>query len=84
MNSGTSPARRPDKSESEAEAEPMGASRTRREAQEAAEEEAEAGTTRPVSEFTMAFISSPRGARLARRLVSQRLGAWRRRRRGPS
>ncbi|GFH37892.1 hypothetical protein SCWH03_41320 [Streptomyces pacificus] len=77
MNSGTSPARRPDEAETEAETEPMGASRIRSEAEEAAEEEAEAGTTRPVSEFTMAFVSSPRGARLARRLVSQRLDAWR-------
>lgn len=31
---------------------------------------------RPLHEFAMAFTSSPRGARLARRLVSQRLDSW--------
>ncbi|WP_308440084.1 ATP-binding protein [Streptomyces griseosporeus] len=31
---------------------------------------------RPRHEFAMAFTSSPRGARLARRLVSHRLDAW--------
>ncbi|MGW0139100.1 ATP-binding protein [Streptomyces calvus] len=30
----------------------------------------------PLHEFAMAFTSSPRGARLARRLVSHRLDAW--------
>ncbi|MFI9599379.1 ATP-binding protein [Streptomyces sp. NPDC052043] len=33
-------------------------------------------TLRPLHEFAMAFTSSPRGARLARRLVSHRLDAW--------
>ncbi|MEZ3181254.1 ATP-binding protein [Streptomyces pimonensis] len=37
---------------------------------------AEAGTAGPRHEFAMAFTSSPRGARLARRLVSHRLDAW--------
>lgn len=37
---------------------------------------AEAETARPLDEFAMAFTSSPRGARLARRLVSHRLDAW--------
>ncbi|CAM5543215.1 ATP-binding protein [Streptomyces pseudogriseolus] len=30
----------------------------------------------PLHEFAMAFTSSPRGARLARRLVSHRLDSW--------
>lgn len=30
----------------------------------------------PVREFRMAFTSTPRGARLARRLASQRLDDW--------
>jgi anti-sigma regulatory factor (Ser/Thr protein kinase) len=30
----------------------------------------------PVREFRMSFTSTPRGARLARRLASQRLDAW--------
>ncbi|MFE3658688.1 ATP-binding protein [Streptomyces sp. NPDC059165] len=62
MNSATSPARRPD----EAECEAMGASETK----------TEAGTVQPLHEFAMAFTSSPRGARLARRLVCHRLDAW--------
>ncbi|MFB9346852.1 ATP-binding protein [Streptomyces heliomycini] len=37
---------------------------------------AEAETARPRHEFAMAFTSSPRGARLARRLVSHRLYTW--------
>ncbi|WP_225830422.1 ATP-binding protein [Streptomyces sp. NK08204] len=37
---------------------------------------AEAETARSLHEFAMAFTSSPRGARLARRLVSHRLDAW--------
>ncbi|MGW3950492.1 ATP-binding protein [Streptomyces sp. NPDC004752] len=37
---------------------------------------AEADTRRPRHEFAMAFTSSPRGARLARRLVSQRMDTW--------
>ncbi|MEV8446689.1 ATP-binding protein [Streptomyces parvus] len=37
---------------------------------------AEAETARPPHELTMAFTSSPRGARLARRLVSHRLDTW--------
>jgi anti-sigma regulatory factor (Ser/Thr protein kinase) len=40
-----------------------------------AEAEAERAA-RPLHEFAMAFTSSPRGARLARRLVSHRLDAW--------
>jgi anti-sigma regulatory factor (Ser/Thr protein kinase) len=35
---------------------------------------AEAGTA--IDEFTMRFSSTPRGARLARRLVANRLDAW--------
>ncbi|ARP74442.1 ATP-binding protein [Streptomyces pluripotens] len=65
MNSRTSPARRP-----EAGAGAMDASETRTEAA------SESGTARPLHEFAMAFTSSPRGARLARRLVSHRLDAW--------
>ncbi|TFE48614.1 ATP-binding protein [Streptomyces sp. ICN441] len=41
-----------------------------------AESETESGTASPLREFAMAFTSSPRGARLARRLVSHRLDAW--------
>ncbi|MFE9097030.1 ATP-binding protein [Streptomyces sp. NPDC007264] len=37
---------------------------------------AEGETARRRHEFAMAFTSSPRGARLARRLVSHRLDAW--------
>ncbi|MEU1804037.1 ATP-binding protein [Streptomyces sp. NPDC019937] len=33
-------------------------------------------TENPPSEFAMRFTSTPRGARLARRLVSHRLAAW--------
>ncbi|MCH0561777.1 MULTISPECIES: ATP-binding protein [unclassified Streptomyces] len=62
MNSRTSPARRPD----EARAEAGDASMVR----------TGAGAARPRAEFAMAFTSSPRGARLARRLVSHRLDAW--------
>ncbi|MCZ7457521.1 ATP-binding protein [Streptomyces sp. WMMC940] len=36
----------------------------------------EAETAHPLHEFEMAFTSSPRGARLARRLVSHRLDTW--------
>ncbi|URM89276.1 ATP-binding protein [Streptomyces sp. MRC013] len=35
-----------------------------------------ADAVRPLREFAMAFTSSPRGARLARRLVSHRLDTW--------
>lgn len=37
---------------------------------------AEAEGARHLHEFAMAFTSSPRGARLARRLVSHRLDTW--------
>ncbi|MGW5502598.1 ATP-binding protein [Streptomyces rochei] len=37
---------------------------------------AEAETAHTLHEFAMAFTSSPRGARLARRLVSHRLDTW--------
>ncbi|GAA3294661.1 hypothetical protein GCM10020295_19720 [Streptomyces cinereospinus] len=37
---------------------------------------ADAETAHPLHEFAMAFTSSPRGARLARRLVSHRLDTW--------
>lgn len=60
----------------------MGASKTRTETEtrteveSESETETEAGTASPLHEFAMAFTSSPRGARLARRLVSHRLDAW--------
>ncbi|AWI31471.1 ATP-binding protein [Streptomyces tirandamycinicus] len=66
----------------------MGASKTRTESETRteveseseseteSETETEAGTASPLHEFAMAFTSSPRGARLARRLVSHRLDAW--------
>ncbi|WP_344260813.1 ATP-binding protein [Streptomyces sodiiphilus] len=38
--------------------------------------EAEPETGRPRHEFAMVFTSTPRGARLARKLVSHRLDAW--------
>ncbi|MFC9239033.1 ATP-binding protein [Streptomyces decoyicus] len=46
------------------------------ESEAAGESVAKAATDRPLHEFVMAFTSSPRGARLARRLVSHRLDAW--------
>ncbi|MFH9871186.1 ATP-binding protein [Streptomyces lydicus] len=46
------------------------------EAEAAGESQAKAEGAHPLHEFVMAFTSSPRGARLARRLVSHRLDAW--------
>ncbi|MGN5380483.1 ATP-binding protein [Streptomyces lasalocidi] len=69
MNSRTSPTRRTPGAEAETkakvDAEAAGESAPRTET-----------CSRPRHEFAMAFTSSPRGARLARRLVSHRLDTW--------
>ncbi|EGX57901.1 hypothetical protein SZN_20587 [Streptomyces zinciresistens K42] len=75
MNSRTSPTRRTPEAAAAAENDPE----TEVDAEAEAAGEAAPRTepsSRPLHEFAMAFTSSPRGARLARRLVSHRLDAW--------